>query len=919
VIKFPRSARIALAIIVGLWLAHRPLVEIATDWLWFDAVGYLGIYKTMLFARLGVGAAGFVIAGLFIGANLSWAARAAPIEPTRLALLAGDIQINPAKISKLIRALGFVVTGFLALMFGLGTTGLWMDLLSFIEQVPFDTVDPVFNRDVGFYVFELPLITALQGLATAMVVVTLIPVGVYHVFQHIYVNRAPQPLSDPGRKQLLVLGALLFALAAFGWWLDRFDLLYQREGTVWGIGYADLNARIPAFWVMTGMASVVSVALLASLRSPWLRQPVTVIGAYVIVRLLLVSAWPQIVQEYSVKPNELGMETEYLVWNIESTRKAYALDRIEVKPFEASTNLTLADLAANKETVDNIRVWDSKPLLTTYQQLQEIRLYYSFVDVDVDRYEIDGKSRQVMLAARELNYAKVPANAQTWVNEHLQYTHGYGLTMSPVNLVTPEGLPELFIQDIPPSSSIGITIDRPEIYYGEATDRYVFVGTNEKEFDYPLGDQNAYTTYSGKGGVPMGSLVTKTLMSMYFQDLSILLSNSMSETTRVMFRRQVRERIQTLVPFLQLDRDPYLVTTDGGLRWVVDAYTYTNRYPYSEPLKIGNRRLNYMRNSVKVVLDAYDGTVDLYVADETDPLVKVYARIFPGVFKPLSEMPASLQSHVRYPVDFFDVQASLYRSYHMMDPTVFYNKEDMWEAPREIFGSQEQVMRSYYLIMKLPGEEKPEFILLVPFVPTGKENMISWMAARCDPEHYGRLVLYQFPKEKVIFGPAQIEARIDQTPEISEQLTLWSQAGSRVVRGNLLVIPIEDALMYVEAIYLQAESAQLPELKRVIVVYENQIHMERTLEQAMAKVFKGAMPRATGVISQLTPADPSTPLPVFSSKLGVLAQQAQAAYAGAVTAQRAGDWATYGSQLKQLERILQALDGAAAAAEAPPE
>jgi uncharacterized membrane protein (UPF0182 family) len=913
VIKISRNVRIVLILAFVIWFGHRPLTEIGTDWLWFDAVGYIGIYKTMLFARLGVGVAGFVIAALFIGLNLAWASRSAPIHPTRLAMLAGDIQIDPAHIIKLVRVLGFAITGFLALMFGLGATGLWMDLLSFIEQVPFGVADPVFGRDIGFYVFELPFMNALHGFAMTMVVVTLIPVGIYHIFQHIYVNRSPQPLSDAGRKQLLMLGALLFALAAMGWWLDRFDLLYQRDGAVWGVGYTDLHARIPGYWVMTVMASVVSVGLLASFRSPWLRQPVTLLGAYVVARLLIVSAWPQVMQEYSVKPNELGMESEFLVANIEHTRTAYALDRVEVKPFEVSAKLTLTDVLENAETVDNIRVWDDKPLLTTYQQLQEIRLYYNFVDVDVDRYMIDGKSRQVMLAARELNYGKVPENAQTWVNEHLQYTHGYGLTMSPVNVVTEDGLPELFIQDIPPVSNIDLPIVRPEIYYGEVTDRYVFVGTSEQEFDYPLGDQNAYTTYAGEGGVPMGSLAKKALFSMYFQDLSIMLSDSLGPESRVMFRRKIKNRLAQIAPFLQMDRDPYMVATDGRMRWMVDAYTYTDRYPYSEPLKIGSHHINYMRNSVKIVVDAYHGSVDFYVADDTDPMVQVYSKIFPGVFKPLSEMPESLQSHVRYPVDFFDVQASLYRSYHMMDPTVFYNKEDMWEAPREIFGSQEQIMRSYYLIMKLPGEAEPEFILLVPFVPTGKENMISWLAARCDPDHYGRMVLYQFPKEKVIFGPAQIEARIDQTPEISEQITLWSQAGSRVVRGNLLVIPIKDALMYVEAIYLQAESAQLPELKRVIVSYEKQIFMERTLEDALAKIFKGKLPELTGSIGQITEATPGSELPEVSGEWRQLVAQAHGFYSTAVDAQKAGNWSAYGDNLRALEHTLKALDEAAAA------
>jgi uncharacterized membrane protein (UPF0182 family) len=908
-VQIPRSARVLGVTLLVLWLIHRPLIEVVVDWMWFDAIGYVGIFETMLTARVAVGAIGLALAALFIGFNVRWAAKAAPIHPTRLAMLTGDVNFDADRLLRLLRVLGFVAVGFLALMFGLGTMGLWLDVLSFVHWEPFGEVDPVFGRDVGFYVFQLPLIDAVQSLASALLVVTLLPLGIYHVFQHVYINRSQDIVSLAARKQLLLLMGLLFLVSSVGWWLDRFGLLLQRDGAVWGIGYADLHARVPAFWAMCVVSIGVALALFSSIGQPTMRRPVTALGGYFLARLLLVSAWPGVVQEYSVKPNELGMEEAFLYHNIDATRSAYALDRIEVRPFDASPDLTMADLEAHPETVENIRVWDDRPLLTTYRQLQEIRLYYDFVDVDVDRYTIDGVARQVMLAARELNYANVPQAAQSWFNAHFQYTHGYGLTMSPVNIVTDEGLPELFIQDIPPISTIGMDIERPEIYYGEVTSHYVLVDTDAKEFDYPLGDQNAYTHYAGSGGVPIGTTLQKVVFSMFFQELDILLTDYLTADSKVMFRRQVKERIRTLAPFLLFDRDPYMVVSDGRMRWMLDAYTVTDRYPYSEPTALDNRRINYMRNSVKVVMDAFDGTVDFYVADDDDPIVRVFSKIFPGTFKPMSELPESLRSHIRYPVDFFDVQAVLYRAYHMMDANVFYNKEDMWEAPREIFGAQEQTMQSYYLIMKLPGEEKEEFILLVPFVPTGKENMISWLAARCDPEHYGKLLLYQFPKQKVIFGPGQIEARIDQTPEISEQLTLWSQAGSRVVRGNLLVIPVEDSLMYVEAVYLQAESAQLPELKRVIVVYEKQIAMETTLEAALAKVFGSTVP----VVARAFDGTDAAPVAAIAAGTNwtTLAGSAQQIYGAAIEAQRAGDWAGYGHALGQLEATLNALQVAA--------
>ena len=565
----------------------------------------------------------------------------------------------------------------------------------------------------------------------------------------------------------------------------------------------------------------------------------------------------------------------------------------------------MATLEANPQTVENIRVWDDRPLLTTLRQMQEIRLYYDFADVDVDRYTIDGQARQVMLSARELNYSNVPANAQSWFNEHMQYTHGYGLTMSPVNVVTPEGLPDLFIQDIPPSSKVGFEITQPEIYYGELTDRFVLVGTKAKEFDFPDGDGNAYTTYSGDGGVSIGSTLRQALFSLYYQSFDILLSDYVTEDSKILFRRRVKERVSTLAPFLHLDRDPYLVVVDGRMKWMVDAYTTTDRFPYAEKFLLPRKPINYIRNSVKVVMDAYHGDVDFYVSDADDPMIQVYGKVFPGAFKPISELPESLKSHVRYPVDFFDIQAAMYRAYHMTDPTVFYNKEDMWEAPKELFGDKEQLMQSYYLIMKLPGESEEEFILLVPFVPTNKDNMISWLAARCDPENYGRLLLYQFPKQRLIYGPSQIEARIDQTPEISEQMTLWSQAGSRVIRGNLLVIPVEDSLMYVEAVYLQAESSQLPELKRVIVSYENSIAMEQTLDQALRKVFAQPSRRNNDASEDAVGGEEGTPIEIRTWRS--LAGEASQLFEAAVSAQQDGDWSTYGENLEDLEATLKDL------------
>jgi uncharacterized membrane protein (UPF0182 family) len=902
-IKISKKAKAVLFLFAAVWFSHRAVIEMAIDWIWFDAAGYLEIFETSLQARVVLFAVGALSAAAFIGLNIRIAAKRAPIDPRAFKLVSGEMLVDPAKISGLTRGLGWLVALLPALVFGMVASSLWLEVLSFFERVPFDIIEPVFGLDVSFYVFELPMIAYARSIAVGIVVVSIIACGVYYLFQQSTMGHSAQPISLPGIQHLLGLAAVLFLLAGLGWWLDRFDLLFQRDGAVWGVGYTDEHARIPAFSMMIVASVAAAGALFKSALDGKLRLPVTAIGGYLVVRMLLTSAWPGVVQQYNVTPNELGMESPYLERNIEATRTAFALDRIEVKPFDVATDLTMAALEANPQTVKNIRVWDDRPLLTTLRQMQEIRLYYDFADVDVDRYIIGGEARQVMLSARELNYANVPANAQSWFNEHMQYTHGYGLTMSPVNVVTPEGLPDLFIQDIPPVSKVGFEITQPEVYYGELTDRFVLVGTKAKEFDFPSGEGNAYTTYAGDGGVSIGTTLRQAMFSLYYQSFDILLSDYITEDSKILFRRRVRERISTLVPFLHLDRDPYLVVVDGRMKWMVDAYTTTDRFPYAEQFLLPRKSINYIRNSVKIVMDAYHGTVDLYVSDANDPMIQVYSRVFPNSFKPMSEMPESLGAHIRYPADFFDIQAAMYRAYHMTDPTVFYNKEDMWEAPKELFGSKEQLMQSYYLIMKLPGESEEEFILLVPFVPTNKDNMISWLAARCDPENYGRLVLYQFPKQRLIYGPSQIEARIDQTPEISEQMTLWSQAGSRVIRGNLLVIPVEDALMYVEAIYLQAESSQLPELKRVIVSYESTIAMEPTLDEALRKVFAGAKGRITTEIFDDEGVAMVAPERTWQS----LAGEATQLFNSAVSAQKDGEWSVYGEQLEALESTLKDL------------
>ena len=934
--KSNNAVNFALLALLLLWFGLGTAIALAVDYLWFGALDHDALFMTSIGARLGIWLITFTLGLLLIGGNARAAWRDGPINFGALGTGGeSELKLSAWQIERMARQALSALVLLLALGFANGAARAWMEVLSWSNSEPFGALDPVFGRDIGFYFFELPTYELLHQLLLGMCFVSLAFVAGIHflrqqlqapwerrggppgpkvvtigpgvdVLRQLDGEEAPRGLSDGARAHILNLGALSFLLLAVGSWLERFDLLTRRSSAVYGAGYADIHAQIPVYWIMAAAAVGVAVVLVGSIfREGW-RGPVAAVVGYLGAGILLNGLYPSLVQKFYVTPNELEVEREFLERNIQATREAYDLDKIEVRPFEAATDLDMADIEANPLTIDNIRLWDTQPLLTTYSQLQEIRLYYDFVDVDVDRYTIDGKLRQVMLAAREMNHDNLDSQARTFVNQRLQYTHGYGLTMSPVNVVTEEGLPDLFVQDIPPASvAPELAITRPEIYYGELTDDFVLVRTGADEFDYPLGDQNQYTRYTGSGGVSIGSLGRRLLFAAHFKSADILLSGYIQDDSAIMFRRDIRERVRRLAPFLSYDSDPYIAVADGRLYWIIDAYTVSDRYPYSEERRTSDgRRINYIRNAVKVIVDAYNGSVDFYIADDTDPVARVYDRIFEGTFRPLDELPEGLRAHLRHPVDFFEIQAEMYRAYHMTDPTVFYNKEDMWELPTELYGGQAQRMKGYYLIMKLPESERAEFVLLLPFVPTNRENMISWLAARSDPPHNGELVLYQFPKQKLIFGPRQIESRIDQNPEISEQITLWSQSGSRVVRGNLLVIPIEDSLMYVEPLFLQAESSQLPELKRVIVSYEQRIAMRETLDAALEAIFSAGAPP----VSEPDAGGGEPAPPALAGEWQALVERAAAQLEGAEAAQRAGDWAGYGEALAALRATIQQLE-----------
>jgi uncharacterized membrane protein (UPF0182 family) len=614
-----------------------------------------------------------------------------------------------------------------------------------------------------------------------------------------------------------------------------------------------------------------------------------------------------------VEPNELAREAPYIENNIRFTNLAYGLDKIQERDFPQATPLTPKILSDNQTVLKNIRLWDYRPLLQTYQQIQAIRLYYHFLDVDLDRYTINGEIRQVALAARELDINQL--QAPTWVTQRLQFTHGYGVVVNPVNEVTGDGLPQLWVKDFPPESSVvELKVERPEIYHGEGTADYVFVKTQEREFNYPEGQQNVYANYEGTGGVVLDSYLKRLAFALRLADVNMMLSQDFTPTSRVMLHRNITDRASQIAPFLRFDQDPYLIIGDDGqLYWLLDAYTSSDLFPYAEP--IGD--LNYIRNSVKIVIDAYNGAPTFYAVDPADPLLKSYMAIFPTLFTPLSDMPDWLRAHLRYPEDLFSIQAKLYQTYHMSDVNVFYNKEDLWQTPLESFAGNTQPVEPYYVVLRLPGETKAEYVLTQPFTPNNKDNLTAWLAARSDEEHYGQLIVYRFPKQQLIFGPLQIEGRIDQDPEISAQITLWNQSGSQVIRGNLLVLPIDNALLYVEPLYLQAVNGQIPELKRVIVVSGDQIIMRETLAAALQAFFGETAPALTSTepsavtsetepTPETTPAAPSTAEPL-SQDVNQLATTASNHYEAAQKALQNGDWATYGEELEKMKAALDTL------------
>jgi uncharacterized protein len=901
-----RRIVVALIIIAACLIALGFGVDFLVDWLWFSAVGYTAVFWTILGTKVALFLAVFAASAILLWLNGSLAYRLAvrrgyPPPAVSPWGSTGD-QTLAAQLARLSQHLPWrsLIAGsalVLAAVVALGEAGNWDMVLRFIRQAPYGQSDPLYGKDIGFYLFSLPAYVALKNWMLLTLVLSALAAGaIYWVHGKLTFHQRLWASPSVIAHGSALLG-LFFALKAWSYWLDRFLLLYGDNTVVVGAAYTDVQVELPVLSALVGLALA---AAFASWANIWVRSyKLPAAGAVLVFgsSFVLALAFPALFQRIYVKPNELQLETPYIQRNIALTREAYNLHQITVKPFPAEQGLTFQSLQDNPATIDNIRLWDRQPLIDTYAQLQEIRTYYKFLDVDVDRYDLSGSYQQVMLSARELEPARLPPNAQTWVNLHLLFTHGNGLVMSPVTRKSAEGLPILYLHDIPPVASGGPTLSEPRIYFGQGAESYVIVKGSIPEFDYPKGKDNAYATYKGADGVALSGMARRTLFAWYFNDANILLTSYITSESRIIFRRNIRDRVHTIAPFLRLDRDPYVVISDGRLFWMQDAYTTSDWFPYSQRLPGGGA--NYIRNSVKIIIDAYNGSVDFYLADPADPVVATYQSIFPGLFKPFAAMPAGLQKHVRYPEDLFLIQAQLYRAYHMDAPEVFYNREDLWQFPRRPTGVDGAEMDPYYIIMRLPGETRAEFFLMLPMVPSQRQNMIAWLAARCDPPDYGKLIVYEFPKDKLVYGPLQIEARINQNTEISQQISLWNQMGSRVIRGNLLVIPIENSILYVSPLYLRAETGQLPELKRVIAAYGDRVVMEETLAEALAALFKGSAPAFP------FPGPPAAPRPASSAD--PRAREALSHYDRAIERLKAGDWGGFGAELDAMRPLLERL------------
>lgn len=891
---------LGLVLVLLIFLIFSPaFARFYTDYLWFQSLDYTAVFLRRLTAHIALAAMTTLIAAIFLIFNWTllphWIApktqlrRQIPLSRNRQTPQGQQISISTAPI-----ALAFTIIALIAgAAIGLQLGNQWQTYLLAHAGAPFQSADPVFGHDLSFYVFQLPWYEVLLSYGQALVALAVTGLLVrYTLFDQLRLRSVIAHLS--------LGGALWLALVGTGRLLSRFVLLKANDGIVFGAGYTDVHARMPLYSLEAFLFFAAAAVLIVNIATRQWRLLVG-IGIFWVGLSFIGPVYPAIIQQFRVEPNEVALESPYIQHNIALTRQAYGLDAVREQNYPSTGSLSADSIAANAEVLQNVRLWDYRPLKRTYSQLQEIRLYYSFSAVDVDRYVVNGALTQVMLAARELDVDELAEQAQTWINRHLIFTHGYGVTLNSVSAVTPEGLPELLVRDIPPVATYpALQIDQPGIYFGERTHEYAIVNTAEDEFDFPQGDTNVHTRYTGPDGVRIGNMLRRTLLATRFGNVQILLSSALSSESRILAYRTLHERATAIAPMLWYDDDPYPVIVDGKIVWLLDAYTWTSHFPYSEPFKLDDRTLNYVRNSVKVTVDAYTGEIHFYLIDPAEPIAATYARIFPDLFEPADAMPEVLRAHWRYPETLFLIQSQIYTTYHMQDPQVFYNREDLWDIPQELVETEQLVMEPYYVTLRLPGSENPEFLLIRPYVPKEKQNMVAWLYARNDEPAYGEIGVFKLAKDRMVYGPLQIEGRIDSDPVISQQLSLWNQRGSHVLRGNLLVIPLEDTFLYVEPLYLEAESGQLPELTRVLVAYADKVAMAPTLEEALLEVFGAA--QEMGLPAGSASGDES-------STSEALALEAWQHYQAAQVCLSRGDWVCYGEEQAALERLLRLMAG----------
>jgi uncharacterized protein len=898
--KAVRYIGIVFVAIVIISALFDTVIEAFVDYYFFDSLGVASVFWTYFTTEYVVQIIFFLAFILFGGINLFFAYRSSSYVNRALDL--GQLGVS----LKLVR---WVFIGFFLLIgwfISMYPASHWLQVLMYLQQSPFGQADPIFGKDIAFYVFSVPVYELLRNFLLATLVVTAIAsAAVYFFREGILVAPQAVHVSPHVRAHAAILLAIFFGIQVFDFWISRYGLLFSADGVVYGMGYVDEHVRVFSYNVMMFVSVAgIGLALYGFVRRSF-KQPLIGLGVLIIGSILLNAIVPGLVQRFSVEPNELERERRYLDFHIQSTRDAYALNEIIEQPYPVAYDLTMDDIRNNRLTIENIPLWDYRPLLDTYNQIQAIRPYYDFNDIDIARYNFNGDYRQIMLTPRELDQRRLSGDSQTWVNKTFIYTHGYGVVASPVNVFTEEGLPELFIRDIPPRVDVEIELNRPEIYFGERTNEPVVVRAGIEEFDYPYGETNVFTTYQEESGVNIGTFFRRLIFAIHFGTINYLITDYILPESQILYYRNIHQRVRILAPFLSFDHDPYITVVDGRLYWIYDAYTATNRYPYSRPY---GRDMNYIRNSVKVVIDVYNGETKFYVIDEErDPLIRAYMGVFSDLFVPISEMPQGLRDQIRYPQDLFDVQASMFRLYHMSDAIMFYNREDVWEFPRErVFGAA-QTMESYYTILRLPEETKEEFMLMMPFTPVNRDNMIAWLSGRSDGENYGKLLLFRFPRGELVFGPMQIEARIDQTTEIAQQLALWDQAGTRVLRGSQLVIPIENTILYIKPLFLRAVEGRLPELRRVLASDGNRVVMEVGLEAALERLLLGREAAIAPVDIEIPDELRDLDIVMPDRTTQQLAREALERYDRAQRFLREGDWTRYGEEIEALRRDLQRL------------